>query len=57
MNKEKVDVFLRAMSTENSLLQNYRALFVALEAVLIAAGFVLIRLSEEKGILGSELLV
>ena len=52
MNKEKVNIFLRAMSMENSLLQSYRALFLALEAALIAAGFALIRLSEGKSIVG-----
>lgn len=49
MNKDKVNIFLRAMSMENSLLQSYRALFLALEAALIAAGFALIRFSAEKG--------
>lgn len=52
MNKEKVNIFLRAMSMENSLLQSYRALFLALEAALIAAGFALIGFSEEKSIVG-----
>jgi len=52
MSKEKVNIFLRAMSMENSLLQSYRALFLALEAALIAAAFALIRLYEEKCILG-----
>ncbi len=52
MSEEKVNIFLRAMSMENSLLQSYRALFLALEAALIAAAFALIRLYEEKGILG-----
>ena len=52
MSTEKVNIFLRAMSMENSLLQSYRALFLALEAALIAAAFTLIQLFEEKGIVG-----
>ena len=52
MSKEKINIFLRAMSMENSLLQSYRALFLGLEAALIAAGFALIRFPDGKGILG-----
>lgn len=35
--KEKINIFLRAMSMENSLLQSYRAMFIALAALLLAA--------------------
>jgi len=49
MGKEEVNIFLKVMSMENSLLQSYRTLFLALEAALIAAGFALIQLFGEKG--------
>ena len=48
MNKDKVNIFLRAMSMENSVLQSYRALFFALEAALIAVRFALIQFSAEE---------
>ena len=40
-NLEKVNIYLNAMSMENSLLQSYRALFIAIEAALLASALVL----------------
>lgn len=52
MSHEKINIFLTAMSMENSLLQSYRMLFLGLEAALIAARFALIRSDEGGDTLG-----
>jgi hypothetical protein len=51
MVEDKIGIFLRAMFMENTLLQSYRALFLAVEATLIAAAFALIQLRRDEGIL------
>lgn len=48
--EEKTNIFLQAMSMENSLLQSYRALFIAIEAALIAMAFGLSTLFDNKWI-------
>lgn len=47
---QKISTFLSAMSMENSLLQSYRALFMAIEGALIASTITLIKLFEGSGI-------
>ena len=48
---DKVCIFLDAMSMENSLLQSYRMLFIAIETILFGAAFASIELLEEKVVL------
>ena len=43
------NVALRAMSMENSLLQSYRALFIGIEAVLLASAFALTKAEDNVG--------
>ena len=50
VTNQKISTFLRAMSMENSLLQSYRALFMAIEGALIASAITLIKLFEGSGI-------
>ena len=39
----KISLYLKAMSMENSLLQSYRALFIAIETILFAFVFAIIK--------------
>jgi len=55
MNTEEVNIYISAMSMENSLLQSYRTLFLAIEAALFAANFALNQFSAEKFITGIEI--
>jgi len=50
-DEKKLQVCWQAFSMENSLLQSYRTLFMMVEAVLLALGFVLLQVYEGAGIL------
>lgn len=49
-DKDKLQICWQAFSMENSLLQSYRMLFMTLETVLLALGFVLLELFEGRWI-------
>lgn len=49
---EKISIYLRAFSMENSLLQSYRSLFTGIEAALFAFVFALIKLFNGRWVLG-----
>lgn len=49
---EKLNIALRAMAMENSLLQSYRALFIGIEAALLASAFAFIKLKVWNVLLG-----
>lgn len=50
-DKEKLQLCWQAFSMENSLLQSYRTLFMMVEAILLALGFVLLQAYGGAGIL------
>lgn len=50
-DKDRLQIAWQAFSMENSLLQSYRALFMMVEAALLALGFVLIQYYKGAGIL------
>ena len=50
-DKDRLQICWQAFSTENSLLQSYRMLFMMLEATLLASGFVLLEVFEGSWII------
>ena len=50
-DKDRLQIAWQAFSMENSLLQSYRALFMMVEAALLALGFALIQYYKGVGIL------
>ena len=47
---DKIRICLQGLTMENSLLQSYRLLFMAIEAALFALGFVLLQIYQGKGL-------
>jgi len=47
---DKIRICLQGLTMENSLLQSYRVLFMAIEAALFALGFVLLQIYQSKGL-------